>query len=157
MGHKTGPRIQPPPSLLIPDLSRHTLDVLLGTIWAPVVDGVVQLPQLAPVDSPLPAKLARDMAKWLKGRVCAVCGGPHPQAHHLFPRHIWPQLMWDDRYWFPLDRDFPTLDCHCVIGHGSNFSGYNPFCVAMAEIMRPTIAANKLLLAQIRAEVKNSS
>ena len=157
------PLAQPPPlpnGVILPplDISRTTLDVLLGEIFAPIIEGVRQLPQLAPVDSPLPAKLEREMAKWLVGKSCAVCGGTKKvQAHHLFPRHIWPQLMYDERYWYPLCRANPTMDCHCIVGHGGNFSGFNPYAVSMAEMLRPILFANKLLLAQIRAEAKRSA
>lgn len=142
-------------AILIPDLSRSTLDALLGEVFAPVIDGVRQLPQLAPVDSPLPAKLESQMRKWCKGKVCAVCGGTKKvQAHHLYPRHIWPQLMWLPEFWYPLCRGSNIIDCHCVVGHGGDFKGFNPYCMAMAEMLRPIFAANKLLLAQIRDENK---
>ena len=156
MAHKTARKPTTRQVLtIIPDLSRTTLDVLLGDIFAPVVNGKRELPQLAPVDSPLPSKLESQMRKWEKGRACAVCGGTlKVQAHHLWPRHIWPQLMWMPEFWFPLCRGNKEIDCHCIIGHGGNFKGFNPYCVAMAELLRPIFAANKLLLAQIRATAK---
>jgi hypothetical protein len=139
----------------IKPISRAALDTLLGEVFAPIVDGRRVLPQLAPVDSPLPGKLERQMQKWLVGKVCAVCGGvKRLQAHHLFPRHIWPQLMWMPEFWYPLCRGNPTIDCHCTVGHGGDFKGYNPYCVAMAEQLRPILLANKAILAMIRAENK---
>jgi hypothetical protein len=156
MGHKPAiRRYAQQPDLPLIDLSRSTLDVLLGEIFAPIIDGQRQLPQLAPVDSPMPADLERKMAKWLIGKPCAVCGGTvKVQAHHLYPRHIWPQLMYREEFWYPLCRANKTLDCHCDIGHGGNMSGFNPYCVAMAELMRPILWANKLLLAEIRGQAK---
>jgi hypothetical protein len=128
---------------------------MLGQIVAPLIDGKLVLPKITPVNTLLPAKLAKAMRKWCEGRSCMVCGGTKTvQAHHLFPRHIWPQLMYREEFWVPLDRDNPVLDCHCLIGHGGDFKGYNPFCVAMAELLRPVLRANKNILAAIRAEDK---
>ena len=140
------------------DLSRKTLDVLLGEIFAPVIDGVRQLPQIVATDGGMPSKMESAMRKWLVGKPCAVCGSTKQvQAHHLFPRHIWPQLAYDNRLWYPLCRSSKILDCHAIIGHLGDMKGFNPFCVAMAEQLRPLLYANKLLLAQIHAEAKGHS
>ena len=131
---------------------------MLGEIFAPVIDGVRQLPQIVATDGGMPSKMESAMRKWLVGKPCAVCGSTKQvQAHHLFPRHIWPQLAYDNRLWYPLCRGNKEIDCHAVIGHGSgNMKGFNPFCIAMAEMMRAVMASNQILLARIREEQKNN-
>lgn len=63
---------------------------------------------------------------------CAACGShKNLQVHHIRPYHLWPELELDPSNLISLCMD--TDDCHLHIGHGGNFSCYNPRVKENAE------------------------
>ena len=63
---------------------------------------------------------------------CAACHShKHLQVHHVRPFHIFPELELDPNNLITLCMD--EDDCHLMIGHGGNFSCFNPYVREDAE------------------------
>jgi 5-methylcytosine-specific restriction protein A len=61
---------------------------------------------------------------FLKGKVCAVCGGKKKlEAHHILPFHLYPARELDPNNLIPLCEG--PGNCHLSFGHLHNFSSYN--------------------------------
>ncbi len=78
---------------------------------------------------------ARRSSRWrtvrdafLRGKVCAVCGGrKHLVAHHKIPFHLAPDLELVESNLVPLcEAEKYGINCHLLIGHVGNFQRVNP-------------------------------
>ena len=90
---------------------------------------------------------------WLRDKRCLVCGGQKRlQCHHKYPFHLFPSLEMDERYWRPLCEGDHRLNCHLLVGHGGDYSGFNPLVDELAGIMHFILRTNGVLLRAIREE-----
>jgi len=90
---------------------------------------------------------------WLRDKRCLVCGGrKRLQCHHKYPFHLFPSLEMDERYWRPLCEGDHRLNCHLLVGHGGDYSGFNPLVDELAGIMHFILRTNGVLLRAIREE-----
>ena len=79
---------------------------------------------------------------FLKGKVCAACGGRKKLVgHHIKPFHLFPALELVASNLLPLCEGNPALNCHLVIGHNGNFQRINPNAVADAAALRAKLTA----------------
>lgn len=78
--------------------------------------------------------------KFLKGKVCAVCGGTRKlEAHHIRPFHLFPELELSPRNLIALCEGNKDLNCHIVAGHNFEFRSYNLFVKVDAARIRRRI------------------
>lgn len=98
-------------------------------------------------------RVEKDFLK--KNPVCAACGGQvRLNVHHLKPFHLDPALELDETNLVTLCMELGKHD-HLLIGHGDNFSAFNPEAVLDAAKMAVAYRYNDTeTLAKLRAEVK---
>lgn len=131
---------------------RSLIDQMLGEVIDLGLD-----PNATEANTPRDPKFAPAAKLWLVGRKCIVCGGRKKvQAHHKYPFHLFPSLEMNEQYWRALCEGDPRLNCHLLIGHGGNFSGFNPLVDEMAGLMSFMLRTNHVLLHAIREEVKRN-
>jgi len=89
----------------------------------------------------------KESGLWLRGKVCAASGSTrNVRAHHLIPFHVRPDLEMDCDNWLALSDDgWGGINYHILIGHGGDFTDYNPHAVGDAArcliMIRGRIAA----------------
>lgn len=68
--------------------------------------------------------------EFLKGKVCAVCGGKEKlEAHHIVPFHVKPELELEPSNLLPLcEAKRFGVNCHQLTGHHGCWSKVNPHC-----------------------------
>ena len=131
---------------------RTLIDQMLGEVIDLGLD-----PNATEANTPRNPKFGPAAKLWLKDKKCIVCGGhTKVQAHHKYPFHLFPSLEMDKRYWRALCEGDHRLNCHLLIGHGGNFSGFNPLVDEMAGLMSFMLRTNSVLLHAIREEVKRN-
>jgi 5-methylcytosine-specific restriction protein A len=88
---------------------------------------------------------ARRSPKWksvrdafLKGKVCAACGGKSKlEAHHIVPFHVQPELELEVSNLLPLcEAKKYGINCHLLTGHAGNYRRFNPSVSAWAAMVR---------------------
>ena len=64
---------------------------------------------------------------FLKGKVCAVCGGAKKlEAHHIRPFHLHPELELDETNLIALcENKGDGINCHLFVGHLGSFQSFN--------------------------------
>lgn len=64
----------------------------------------------------------------LEHPLCVACGGKdHLNAHHRKPFHLFPELELDPTNLLTLCEHGPgDTNCHLLLGHGGNWSLWNP-------------------------------
>lgn len=81
-------------------------------------------------------------AKYLAGKVCAVCGqGKEVEAHHIIPFDVAPELELLESNLIPLCGCNHGCDCHLLFGHLGSFFSFNPSIIEDAKWMRAKIMA----------------
>ena len=150
----TTPQLVLPPTGIVDGGSiRALLDQMLGEIIDLGLD-----PDATPANTKRNPKFARVAKLWLKDKRCIVCGGrTRLQAHHKFPFHLFPSLEMDERYWRPLCEGDHRLNCHLLVGHGGDFSGFNPLVDEVAGIMHFILRTNGVLLHAIREQARREN
>jgi len=74
--------------------------------------------------------------RFLKGKVCAICGGTKDlQAHHIIPFCMAPEKELDEKNVIPLCEGNRYCNCHLVFGHGFSYDDYNPHIRKSARYM----------------------
>jgi acyl-coenzyme A thioesterase PaaI-like protein len=132
---------------------RALIDQMLGEIIDLGLD-----PDATPANTKRNPKFARAAKLWLKDKRCIVCGGrTRLQAHHKYPFHLFPSLEMDERYWRPLCEGDHRLNCHLLVGHGGDFSGFNPLVDEVAGIMHFILRTNGVLLHAIREQARREN
>lgn len=72
--------------------------------------------------------------RFLKGKVCAVCGAKDKLvAHHVAPVHIVPERELDETNLLPLCEGRGTVNCHIWCGHLGSWPSYNVSAVHDAD------------------------
>jgi acyl-coenzyme A thioesterase PaaI-like protein len=150
----TTPHLVLPPTGIVDGGSiRALIDQMLGEIIDLGLD-----PDATPANTKRNPKFARAAKLWLKDKRCIVCGGrTRLQAHHKYPFHLFPSLEMDERYWRPLCEGDHRLNCHLLIGHGGDFSGFNPLVDEVAGIMHFILRTNGVLLHAIREQARREN
>jgi hypothetical protein len=144
------PLILPPDDILRGEGVRAFIDQILGAALDLGID-----PDATPANTKRNPRFAREAKLWLKDKRCIVCGGRiRLQAHHKYPFHLFPSLEMDERYWRPLCEGDHRLNCHLLVGHGGDFSGFNPLVDELAGIMHFILRTNSVLLRVIREEAQ---
>ena len=144
------PLILPPTEILHGEGVRAFIDQILGATLDLGFD-----PDATPANTKRNPKFEPAAKLWLKDKRCIVCGGTiRLQAHHKYPFHLFPNLEMDERYWRPLCEGDHRLNCHLLVGHGGDFSGFNPLVDEMAGFMHYILRTNSVLLHLIREEAK---
>lgn len=81
-------------------------------------------------------KWASFRKKFMKGKVCAVCGGKTKvEAHHIIPFSLDPTKELDVKNLVPLCEGKKTVNCHLIFGHGGDYRDYNPYCRKSVRFM----------------------
>ncbi len=89
--------------------------------------------------TPRSPKWAAISKRFLKGKVCAVCGRKEEiVAHHKRPFHLFPELELDESNLIPLCEG-RTVNCHLAVGHLMSFKSHNPDVETDAAYMREKI------------------
>lgn len=71
-------------------------------------------------------KWAAFSKRFLRGKVCAVCGSAEKlEAHHIQPFHLHPELELDESNLLPLCEGRGTLNCHLWCGHLGRWNRIN--------------------------------
>lgn len=79
--------------------------------------------------------------RFLKGKVCAVCGRKVAVvAHHKKPFHLFPELELEESNLIPLCEG-RTVNCHLAVGHLFSYRSHNPNVEEDAEVMRAKVKA----------------
>jgi 5-methylcytosine-specific restriction protein A len=88
---------------------------------------------------------ARRSPKWkavrtafLKGKVCAACGGTRKlEAHHIVPFHVQPELELEVGNLLPLcEAKKYGIACHLFVGHAGSWRRFNPAVSSWAAMVR---------------------
>ena len=67
---------------------------------------------------------------------CAACGSTrHLVVHHIKPFHLYPELELDPKNLIVL-CETPGVNCHLRIGHGREWTLWNPSVVRDAALVR---------------------
>jgi len=136
----------------MPGEIRTLIDSFIGQACEVGID-----PRATPANTPRNPAFRREAKKWLQGKVCMVCGGTKRlMCHHKYPFHLFPSLEMDERYWRPMCEGDKRLNCHILVGHAGNTMGFLPMVDELAGLLRFALRTNKILLAAIREEIKNS-
>jgi 5-methylcytosine-specific restriction enzyme A len=86
-----------------------------------------------PIDNKRSAQWPKLRKGFLKGKVCAACGGKKKlEAHHIKPFHLHPDLELDPSNLVALCEGNKDVNCHLVIGHSFDFKGFNSEAVVDA-------------------------
>jgi 5-methylcytosine-specific restriction enzyme A len=82
--------------------------------------------------------------KFLKGKVCAACGGTKKlEAHHIRPFHKHPEDELKVSNLMPLCEGNKDIECHLVVGHSFDFKGWNVNARADARALLKKKISNK--------------
>ena len=64
--------------------------------------------------------------RFIKGKVCAVCGGDKGVVpHHKIPVHVDPSKELDESNLMPLCEGRGTVNCHLWCGHLGSWKSHN--------------------------------
>lgn len=97
-----------------------------------------------PMDKKRSSKWAAFRRQFLKGKVCALCGGTQKlEAHHILPFHLHPELELDEKNLLPLCEGNSYINCHLFAGHLGNFKGFNPEACHDSDVWQMKLQENK--------------
>ena len=70
---------------------------------------------------------------------CAACGSSKKlNVHHKKPFHLYPELELDENNLVTLCMS--KMECHLLIGHGSDFKCYNPYVESDIKILQSELS-----------------
>ena len=79
-----------------------------------------------PMDNKRSSRWPALRRKFLKGKVCAVCGGKKKlEAHHVIPFHLDPVRELDETNLIALCEGNRDINCHLMVGHLGSFKSCN--------------------------------
>lgn len=92
-----------------------------------------------------------------KHPACAVCGATSDrEVHHIKPFTLFPDLEMDPKNLVTLCRSKNWgFNCHLRVGHGGNYSWYNPYLISDIAAIRAIRAKYKTFTDECQEEIED--